>query len=298
MKFSMRALPPLSALRAFDAAARHASFAAAALELNVTASAVSHQIANLEQRIGVRLFLRDQRGVALTEAGRAFALHVAQAFGSLALAMGAAKEAAGRQQLSVVVPPSLAALRLMPRLSEFLAAFPDIEVNVETRGRAPDQERNSADLEVRYGSGRWHGVKAELLAREALAPLCSPRLAARIRTPQDLLSHTLIDTVSRDGGWHDWAKRSGAPDLHMAKRMTLDHSPLTLRAAAEGIGIALESSVLAADMLARGVLAEPLPRHGRLRQKDAYWLIHLRAERETRAVMAFAGWLRGVLRGQ
>ena len=289
--------PPLAALRAFDAAARHASFAAAALELNVTASAVSHQIANLEQRLSVRLFLRDQRGVALTEAGRAFALHVAKAFGSLAMAMEAAREAAGRQRLSVIVPPSLAALRLMPRLSEFLAAFPDIEVNVETRGRAPDQDRNPADLEVRYGAGRWHGIKAELLARETLAPLCSPRLAASIRTPQDLFSHTLIDTVSRDAGWREWAKQPGAPDLRTAKRMTIDHSPLALRAAAEGIGIALESSILGADMLARGALAEPLPRRWRLRRKDAYWLIHLAAEREPRTVMAFAGWLREVLRG-
>lgn len=291
----MHGLPPLAALRSFDAAARHCSFAAAAVELNLTASAVSHQIANLEQVLGVRLFERNQRGVALTEAGHAFGAHVARAFSSLTMAMEAAKEAAGRQRLSVVVPPSLAALRLMPRLSEFIVAFPDIEVNVETRGRAFEHDRNAPDLEVRYGTGKWPGVKAELLVRESLMPLCSPRLAATISTPEDLLTHTLIDTVSRDVGWRDWAARAGSPDLRTAQRMTIDHSPLALQAAAEGIGIAFESSILGADMLRAGILAEPLPRRWRFRRRDAYWLIYLRANRASRTVVEFVGWMRHVL---
>ncbi len=203
--------------------------------------------------------------------------------------------AAGRQQLSVLVPPSLASLRLMPRLSEFLVAFPDIEVNVETRVHGSDHDRTLPDLEVRYGTGRWAGIKPEILVREALVPLCSPRLARTIKTADDLRRHTLIDTVSRNVGWREWAARPGSPDLRTAQRMTIDHSPLALQAAVEGIGVALESSILGADMLRAGLLTEPLAHRWRLRQSDAYWLIYLRADSRSRTVLAFVGWLRDVL---
>jgi LysR family glycine cleavage system transcriptional activator len=196
-------LPPLNALRAFEAAARQESFVGAAAELHVTAAAVSHQVKLLERILGVALFHRLPRGLVLTEAGRAMLPELGRGFAHVARAVQAAREGGLAGQLKVTVLPSFAQLWLLPRLGRFLSARPEIEIVVLGSSRLSDLVREGVDLGIRYGPGRWPGVEALFLFSEETFPVCAPALLdgpPPLRRPADLRQHRLL---------HDWDLTAG-----------------------------------------------------------------------------------------
>src|SRR5215469_12184011 len=171
-------LPPLNALRCFEVAARHLSFTKAALELNVTHSAVSHQIKTLEEWLGMQLFRRVNRGLMLTEAGQAYLKPVREAFERLGEATRRLRSKGRSGPLTLTVMPSFAAKWLMPRLRRFRERHPEIDVRISAQSHLVDFAREDVDICIRYGRGSWPGVTAVLMMPESMFPLASPLLLA------------------------------------------------------------------------------------------------------------------------
>jgi LysR family glycine cleavage system transcriptional activator len=188
-------LPSLNGLRAFEAAARHLSFTRTAAELNVTQTAISHQIRRLEQQLGLRLFQRRQRTLSLTPEAQQYLPAVCAAFSDLRRATDRLLRADGKTMLSVSCLPSLAAKWLVPLLAAFQQDHPEIEVRIATATRNVDFRREEIDLAIRYGRGRWPGLRADWLMNEDVFPVCSPALLAGdtpLVRPEDLAHHTLL----------------------------------------------------------------------------------------------------------
>jgi DNA-binding transcriptional LysR family regulator len=250
---------PLTALRAFDAAARLGSFRAAAEALSLTPSAVSHQIRALEHRLGTVLFDRSRHRAALTVAGQRLHAATGSAFAALARACEDLAAPATRQ-LRIHSAPSFAATWLAPRLPGFIAANPDLEVSLSASPEPADLERGEAECDIRYVP--LHPVPAGLrsipLGEETIAPLCAPALARGLRAPGDLAGAVLIDSAHNAVRWPDWFarhgldRRAGRPGPHF------DRSFLAIAAAVDGVGVALDSTRLAARDLAAGRLVQPL----------------------------------------
>src|SRR5215470_16858804 len=196
-------LPSLNGLRAFEAAARHLSFTQAASELNVTQTAISHQIRRLEEELGIRLFIRKNRALALTPKARDYLPGVRAAFNDLRLATDRLLRKDDDHVLTVSTLASLAAKWLLPRLTAFQEAHPGIDVRITTSTALVDFQRDNVDAAIRYGRGQWPGVRAEWLMRDELFPVCSPSLLSGdkpLRTTQDLKDHVLLHTNNGD----DW----------------------------------------------------------------------------------------------
>ncbi len=286
-----RNLPPLNALKAFEAAARHESFTVAAAELNVTHAAISRHIRELEGWLATKLFVRTGRGVELTERGKSYVAEVTRAFDLLATATDniSGRRRRRRQQLTVTVEPSFAALWLVPRLGRFTAANPEIELIVDSTHRLVDFSRNEADVGVRYGRGVWSKVAADLLTRTNLAPVCSPRLMQeiRLRTPSDLPPNLLLQEETRRY-WSEWLQAAGAADHVSPEGPTLGLH-LTIPAAEAGQGFALADEVIAGDALVGGRLVRPFAV-----SVDTYGYYFVRAadRKESRAVAALHAWLK------
>lgn len=286
-----RNLPPLNALKAFEAAARHESFTVAAAELNVTHAAISRHIRELEGWLATKLFVRTGRGVELTERGKSYVAEVTRAFDLLATATDniSGRRRRRRQQLTVTVEPSFAALWLVPRLGRFTAANPEIELIVDSTHRLVDFSRNEADVGVRYGRGVWSKVAADLLTRTNLAPVCSPRLMQeiRLRTPSDLPPNLLLQEETRRY-WSEWLQVAGAADHVSPEGPTLGLH-LTIPAAEAGQGFALADEVIAGDALVGGRLVRPFAV-----SVDTYGYYFVRAadRKESRAVAALHAWLK------
>jgi LysR family glycine cleavage system transcriptional activator len=252
-------LPPLTALRAFEAAGRHLNFTRAAEELFVTQAAVSHQIKLLEGHLGLALFRRSGRKLVLTEPGRALLPALGEAFGRIAEAvegLGAAEQASA---LSVTLRPYFAMKWLAPRLGRFWQACPRIALSLHHSFEAVDFAREDVDLAVLWGRGDWPGVAAEALLGGVLAPVCSPALLAGarpLRGPGDLRHHNLLHEENRDL-WTRWLAAAGAPDLVAAHDTIVDDTNVRMEAAADGQGVALGWIPLLAEELAAGRLVRP-----------------------------------------
>lgn len=293
-----RRLPPLTALRCFEAAARHLNFTHAAADLHVTPSAVSHQIKDLEDWLGVVLFRRTGRSLALTEAGRTLQPEIRRGFDAFARGIEALRRSARTEALTVSVSPSIAIKWLVPHLREFRAAHPKIDVRISADLRLPRFAEEGVDLAVHYGDGRYPGLAVERLASNAVAPMCSPDLLARIGPidrPADLARATLL----HDGGpdeagsmpydWADWLRRHDAADVDASLGLRFGTSADVLTAAAAGAGVALGKTALAVDdvkagrlvMLFDAVEPEPL----------AYYLVYPSAPLPKPAVAVFRDWL-------
>jgi LysR family glycine cleavage system transcriptional activator len=267
---------PLRSLAVFEAAARLGSFREAAEELGLTASAVSHQIRQLEGDYAVRLFDRVGRGTLLSQEGQRLYDQVHEGFGKLRLAVQSLKggrSTSGRnlEIVRVSTPPSLASKWLLPRLSGFIADHPRIDIRVNAQ---PERGFDLAniDLAIVYGgSGKWSSRAAPLL-EDAVQPLCAPRLIAarEIRSPRDLLGHTLIRTRGNAVSWEEWLQRNGV-DSERMKTIQLDPSHVAIEAAVRGLGIVLESDVLTQDETGSGELVAPLP--GLEISAMSYWLV-------------------------
>lgn len=288
----MRTLPPLKALRAFEAAANRESFSAGAEELNVTQAAVSHQVRALEDWFGFPLFRRDGRSVRLTDDGRQLFRATRTAFDTIA---GETARLMDRGQVGVVTVTtmqSFAATWLVPRLRRFRRLNPDIDVRISTQDDIVDLTRSDVDLAIRYGMGNWPGLHVERLMGDELYPVCSPELAAGppgLQSLEDLRHHTLIHD-DYPVGWEAWLQIVGGPaDIDATRGPLYDSSSLVVNAAVAGDGVALGRTALVEDALAEGRLVRPLDI--KVPGEFAYYFLCLPAALERQAVRAFHDWL-------
>ena len=255
----MRDLPPLNALRAFDAAARHLSLTRAAQELHVTHGAVSRQIKELEGFFGRPLFLRRPRGLELTSEGRLLAYTSSRMFEELRDAVRSLRDVRQAGVITVSTVASLAARWLVPRIAAFQAKFPDTEVRVGTTPQLVDFRRDGVDLALRYGRGGWPGVYSERLFAPREFPVCAPSLlqgARALRTPDDLAHFPLIHDMGF-GNWSQWLAAAGAKQVDPPRGLVLQDMNVVLQAAIEGQGVALASMPLVHADLKAGRLVRP-----------------------------------------
>ena len=258
-------LPPLNALRAFEAVARHSSFARAAQELHVTKAAVAQQVRALEQDIGARLVERNGRGLQLTESGAAGAGALAEGFTLIAKAARAMREGKGRRFLVINSTPSFAATWLVGRIGKFKARHPETDVLIDANPIDEASESDMADALIRWGAGEFPGLVATLLFKEDVFPVCAPELVVGddpLRSPEDLGRHTLLHldwnpVHASWPTWSDWLKAAGARNVEATHGVFFNNMAMTLRAAAQGQGVALASFAIAADDLAAGRLIAP-----------------------------------------
>ncbi len=297
-----RQLPPMLSVRVFEAAARHGSFAKAASELFVSAGAVAHQVRQLEDWLGLPLFLRTPRSVELTDAGQAYLRGIAPLLEELErVSMRWRQHAEGASEVTVSAMPSFVTRWLMPRLGAFRAAHPAVEVRVLAAVAPVDFARDRVDVAIRLGSGPYPGMEAQPLLHEAFYPVASPRWLERHgmpMSPRDLLGSVLLHDefeprIPEQISWEAWFAAQGvAPgaSLRPAPALRFSHSYLALDAAAAGQGVALASDVLARDALQRGELARAWPDD--LPGPYRYHLLCQRGAGDRPAVVAFTHWLR------
>jgi DNA-binding transcriptional LysR family regulator len=284
-------LPPLNALRLFEAAGRHFSFKLAAEELKITPSAVSHGIKSLEDWLGIALFARGHRNLVLTAAGEDYLPRVQAALEQLARATEAVPGRRPSGCLSISVAPSFGVRWLVPNLPRFNAGHPDIEVSLDTAQRQIEFPRDGVDLAIRMGRGDWPDLYAACLVTEELVPVCAPALAAGIRTAADLAGQTLLQVVNVSEDWAGWARLAGATEtaIDFGKGPRFDNIAMALAAAAEGIGIAMGRHPLIDADVAAGRLVPVLgpPRRG----QTGYWLLAGRDSLARPEVLAFRDWI-------
>ena len=281
-----RAQLPLNALRAFEAAARHLNFTRAGIELHVSQGAVSHQVAQLERRLGTRLFHRLPRGLALTDEGHALIPVVADAFDRVAATLDQYTDGRFREALKVGVVGTFATGWLLPRLDAFARAYPSIDLRISTNNNRVDLAGEALDYAIRFGDGAWHGTHAEPLFAAPLAPLCAPAIAARLDSPAALVSERLLRSYRADE-WALWFDAAGLP-VPVLRGPMFDSSALMAAAAAAGQGIALAPPSMFARELAAELLVQPFAI-----DIDAgrYWLTRLMSRPETDAMARFRHWL-------
>ena len=288
-------LPPLNALRNFEAVARHGSFAAAAAELHVTHWAVGKQIRLLENWFGVPLFERQARGVILTDDGAALLHDVTHAFERLAAGAIRLRHDAPAQRVAGIVRvnvlASFALCWLLPRLNEFQLRFPGIDVRVSTTSRKLRYIGDAFDVGVRSGREDGAGVVSQSLMADLRLPACSPALLQRspVRSVTDLRHHTLLHSTSTRGAWSHWLRHAGSANLRPTRHVEFDHVYLQLAAAREGLGVTLASLPLIERDLAEGRLVCPIV--APTWQAPDYTLA-INAERASdEAVLAFQHWV-------
>jgi len=287
-----RRLPPLNAVRAFEAAARHLSFTRAAEELHVTQAAISHQIKALEERLGLRLFDRRHRALALTPAGQRYLPGVRAAFERLAQATDQLVGAEARGPVTVSMISSFATKWLLPRLSRFRTAHPEIEVRITTSTQLVDFNRDDVDMAIRYGLGRWPGTEAVRLVSEDIFPVCAPALLKGkppLRKPEDLAHHTLLHIAGFPEDWQVWLTAAGLTGIDPARGPQFDMTLLALDAAANGLGVALGRTPLVAHDLASKRLVKPFELEVPL--ESAYYVVTPAKRTLTPKVVAFRDWL-------
>lgn len=292
-------LPPLNALRSFEAAARHLSFTKAAEELHVTPAAVGHQIAALEKYLGVQLFRRLTRAVVLTERGQVLLPGVSESFNRLQDAVERLRGLEERGVLTVSVLHSLSAKWLVPRLHRFHQAHPDIDVRIYSTIRLIDFQRDDVDLAIRYGRGQWPGLRAELLRTEEVFPVCSPALLTGphpLRKPEDLRRHTLIHDTSFASifagtfpDWRTWLRKAKISHIDTTHGPGLSPSSTVVQAAIDGHGVALGRSVIVEADLADGRLVKPFGPE--IPVEFAYYVVYPESTAERPKIVAFRDWL-------
>jgi len=287
-------MPPLKALLAFEAAARRGSFALGAEELAVTPSAVSHHIQQLEDFLGVPLFQRHPGRAVLTASGRTYAREIEHAFGVIADATNLVAPQSQRGYLVVASGPSFAAKWLQPRLPEFLRANPEIRIRLSTLSDHDDLETTRFDIAIAYGHPHTSKLDFQPLLVERLRPLCSPALAATLslRIPQDLLRATLIHS-SNGLTWSEYLRRVCGAEIRPDNELWLDRSVMAIEAAVDGLGVVLESEVLAAEELSDGRLIAPFDDSRFSIDMTSYYLVRSRGYKtSSQAATAFENWLR------
>ncbi len=286
-------LPPLNAVRAFAAAARHLSFTRAALELHVTHSAISRQIKALEAHLGVDLFERKTRQVLLTVAGHQFQAQIEPALLQIGAAAQSLRSGAPSLAVRVNVRPTFAVRWLIPRLPGFVAKHPDIEPQVITSTLAPVDALEEFDLAIRRSTQGWPaGMQIHPFLDDEVLVVGSPALFARlpVTAPDSLAQHVLLLSKSRSKDWENWKKQARTPRLKPASCLQFDHLHFVLQAAVDGLGFALAPVSLIAHDMAAGRLTSPLP-EWRMALNCHYFGLAPNAARET---LHFVQWLTGI----
>ncbi len=291
-----RRLPPLNALRAFEAAARHMNFSRAADELTVTPGAVSQQIQNLEDYIGAPLFKRTSKGLLLTDAAQTALPALREAFDRLAEAASLLTAAEDGRRLTVSVAPSFAAKWLVPRLGRFEAAHPQVDVWLSAGLELVDFTSGEVDLAIRYGSGRYPGLEVTRLLGETVSPVASPKLLAQtpLENPTDLAQHVLLHDGSPDADdscpdWSMWLTARGVKGVDGARGPRFNQSSLVIEAAVNGRGVALAKQTLAQADLDAGRLVQPF--EDATAVDFAYYIVHPKAKGRLPQVKAFVAWV-------
>ena len=291
-----RRLPPLNALRAFEAAARHLNFSRAADELSVTPGAVSQQIQNLEDYVGAALFKRTPKGLLLTDAAQTALPALREAFDRLAEAASLLTAAVDGRRLTLTAPPSFAAKWLVPRLKRFEEAYPQIDVWLSADMDIVDFASGEVDLAIRYGAGRYAGLEIQRLLNESVVPVDSPELLAAnpLTDPADLARHTLLHDGSPNADescpdWSMWLAARGIKGVDGTRGPRFNQSSLVIEAAMGGRGVALAKGTLAQDDLDAGRLVAPLQIATAV--DFAYYVVHPKAKGRLPQVKAFVSWI-------
>src|SRR5437868_7502549 len=274
---------PLNGLRAFEAAARHASLTKAAIELNVTPAALGHQVKALEERLGATLFHRLPRGLSLTDEGRALLPVLTESFDRMAAALARFDDGRGRELLSVGAVGSFAVAWLLPRLAAFASAHPEVDLRLSTNNNRVDIAEEGLDFAIRFGDGAWHGTDAVPLFPAPLTVLCSTEVAARLKTPADLAGETLLRSYRSDE-WPAWFAAAGVAETPPLTGPVFDSAALMVAAALAGQGIPLAPAVRLEGRAARPFAPEI--------DRGGYWLTRLKSKRPSPAMTAFETWLR------
>lgn len=295
MKF--RRLPPLHTLEAFEAAARRASFKLAAQELHLTPSAISHQIKALEAFLGFELFRRGNRSLELTDGGKAYLQVVRETLSKLRSGSAKVAQRYARATLKISAGPFIASELILPALPAFQEAHPDIDVRIDTDLRPVDLLHEDTDVALRFGNGQWPRLSAELLLTMSAVPVCTPALAKtlRKRRPDQIDDITLIHSSPMPDGWAQWATESGVTLGKPRRDVWLDSYLAILRAAEQGLGLALGLVPMVDPWLARRKLAMPWPQL-KLTIPQGYYLLHRPEDADRPEVAAFRDWLHELLR--
>ncbi|MFL5287665.1 MAG: transcriptional regulator GcvA [Rhodopila sp.] len=286
-------LPSLTGLRAFEAAARHMSFKHAAAELNVTQTAISHQIRRLEEQLGMPLFIRQHRALVLTREAQDYLPSIRSAFEDLRRATQRLRRFDHDGLLTVSTTASLATKWLVSRVAAFQDANLGIEVRITTSAHLVDFRREEVDMAVRYGRGNWPGLHAAWLMAEHVFPVCSPALLSNgkpLQRPEDLAHHTLLHTMVSREDWQLWLTASGLPLSIAARRgLMFDQSFMAVQAAMEGLGVALGRASLVEADIATGRLVAPFDIV--LPQDAGYYVVAPEATADTPKIALLRKWL-------
>jgi LysR family glycine cleavage system transcriptional activator len=295
---SRRRLPPLTSLRAFEAAARHLNYERAAGELAVTASAVGQQVKALEAWLGCPLFVRlPSKGVALTPAGERYAASISEMLDQLNEATARVLRSEASRVLTVSTLPSFASSWLIPRLGSLRARHPDLELRVSISTGKTDFAREDVDVAIRWGKGTYPGLRTDLLMEETFFPVCSTALLddpdRPLREPKDLVRHTLLHEIPEGVPdymtWPRWLAAVGVEGADVSHGPRFSHTFLALQAAASGQGVALATNVLIGDYLEAGRLVRPFPHQ--VKGAYQYYVVCPEATADRPAIAAFRSWL-------
>jgi DNA-binding transcriptional LysR family regulator len=287
----MSSLPPVANLQAFEAVARRRSFALAAAELHLTASAISHQVARLESHLGVRLFERSAHGVRISVAGESYLSRVGGALSAIAAATEDLRQGVSNS-LYVHSAPSIASLWLMSRLHAFAHAYPDISLNLSAAHTLSDFELGQSDIDIRYGVPNWPGLVVEPLFEERIVPLASPAFIQehRLKRPEHLLGVKLIQSNVSVVQWSDWFAAftdKRAPDRFAVR---FDRAQMSIDAATQGLGVALESTTIARRHIAERRL-RPVFGLDKAVKVKAHFAVYPARHAKRPPVDAFLSWL-------
>ena len=284
-------LPPLNALRAFEASARHLSFTRAADELFVTQAAISHQIKSLEEHLGIKLFMRKNRALLLTEEGQSYFLDIKDIFTSILEATEKLLSRGAKGAITLSLPPSFAIHWLVPRLSAFNQLHPDIDVRIKAVDQSDGLLTEDVDVAIYYGRGQWPKVKADKLHTEYLIPVCSPLIfngTKPLDTPEDLVHHTLLHDSSRRD-WKRWFRQLDIKSVNVNHGPIFSHSSMILQAAIHGQGIALAHNIIAKQDIDAGRLICPFSEV--LVNKSAFYVVCRENQADVGKIAAFRQWI-------
>lgn len=288
----MRRLPPLNAIRTFEAAARLESFLLAAEELHVTPSAVSHQVRVLEDYLGAKLFNRQPRSVRLTAVGRSYLPAISDALDQIHLATQSVARRQLDGPLTLSVAPTFAVTWLAPRLGAFQLAHPEIEVRLISSVEVVDFSRSDVDAGIRTGEGRWPGLRSHVLLRAHLVPVCGPALAKGpppLRTPADLAHVPLIQEITQLGLWRSWFAAIGVEGIDAERGPRVQSNELAVATAAGGLGVALAARSMVERHLADGRLIVPF--EVQCAPELVYYLVYPDDSEDDPRIGAFRDWI-------
>lgn len=290
---------PLLALRAFEATARHLSVSKAAVELCVTPGAISQQVKQLEETIGVALLQRSGRAIELTDAGQVLRPQLTQALDVMSLAIDSISRSRSHKTLKLTLLPTLAEKWLMPRLARFHGAHPELDIQIMTSFRDVDLETEGVDMASWIGTGLPPGVAGVRLFDDEFLPVCSPALlrgGPRLRWARDMAAFTFLHSVPRIDDWHQWLTLAGEPDLKPANSLSFGNSSLAIQAALDGVGVAMVQHEYVKAHLAAGSLVVPFDL--KARGRNGYYLGWSARRPASTAFTLFRDWILAEVAGK